>query len=122
MNKVYFFSQMDSGTGTPEFFVDDPANCNRPDDLEHVMDLEMAEQILLEMKQQLGYFLASSNSVSDGEWDLDLVDQDLVLWELEDEDDDYETTTNERIYETLGEIEYSLEVLNDLKPAKEIHP
>ena len=76
----------------------------------------------LRRKQQLGFFLERSDSGWDGESDLNIIDQELVLCDLEETDDYYETTTIERINETLAEIESSIEILSDLKPANENHP
>ena len=39
----------------------------------------------------------------------------MVVWELEPDDDCYETTTSERIAMTISEIEYQLDVLEEFE-------
>ena len=103
---VLFHVQMNSEAGVPEFFIEEP-NGGR-----HDFEFEFVRESLQFMLQQL-HFLASSDEQT--EYDLSLIDNDLVFWELEPEDDCYETTTAERIAATVGEVEYQIEVLRELE-------
>ena len=103
---VFFHAQMDEGSGVPEFFLEEP-NGGR-----HDYDIDVVRESLEFMLQQLQFFASSELET---EYDLSLIDQDLVFWELEPEDDGYETTTAERIATTTIEVEYQLEVLRELE-------
>jgi hypothetical protein len=106
MQSVDFHMQMDCETGVPEFFLAEPDGHNPPHDVAHV------RECLEFMLGQLRFF---ESSAQEKEYDLDTYELDLVFWELEPEDDEYETKTVERIAITIVEVEYQLEVLADLE-------
>ena len=109
---VNFFVQMDEGFGVPEFYLDEASGGR------HDIEVGLVRESLQIMLQQLQYFAASTKGT---EYDLSLVEQDLVFWELESEDDGYESTTAERISETIAEVEYQLENLAVLEVAQLDH-
>jgi hypothetical protein len=106
MQSVDFHMQMDCGTGVPEFFLGEPNGHNPPHDVAHVR--ECLEFLL----QQLQYHASYDD---EKEYDLDISDFDLVFWQLEPEDDNYQTTTADRIAMTIVEVEYQLEELAELE-------
>ena len=107
MNYVSFFVQMDSETGLPEFFLDESMGN------QHDVEVDLVRERLESMRLRLRYCDANRGQT---EYDLSIDGEELVLWELEPEDDCYETTTSERISMTIAEIEYQLEILVELEP------
>lgn len=112
MQSVYFFVQMDSEVGLPEFFLEAPIVGRHHIDGDHYYTVDSVRESLQCMLQQLSFFAASENET---EYDLDVFENELVFWELEPEDDCYETTSAERVATTIAEVEYQLEVLPELE-------